>query len=59
MRAKEEDEMTKRIEVAKAPAPLEEYVKSFDLLFNKSNQRERFRQYLEGLLLLKSSDTKR
>jgi len=43
--------MTKRIEVTKAPAPLEEYVKYFDPLFNKSNQRESFRQYLEGLLL--------
>ena len=59
MRAEEGDEMTKRIEVAKAPAPLEEYVKYFDLLLSKSNQRESFRQYLEGLLVLKSSDTKR
>lgn len=51
MEAKEEDEMTKRIAVAKAPATLEEYVKSFDPLLGKSNQRESFRQYLEGLLL--------
>jgi SRSO17 transposase len=51
MKAKEGDKMTKRIEVTKAPAPLEEYVKSFDPLFNKSNQRQSFRQYLEGLLL--------
>jgi SRSO17 transposase len=43
--------MTKRIEVARAPAPLEEYSKHFDPLFGKSNQREGFRQYLEGLLL--------
>ncbi len=43
--------MTKRIEVAKAPVPLEEYVKHFDPLFGKSNQREGFRRYLEGLLL--------
>ncbi len=43
--------MTKRIEVARAPVPLEEYVKPFDPLFGKSNQREGFRQYLEGLLL--------
>ena len=43
--------MTKRIEVARAPAPLEEYIKHFDPLFGKSNQREGFRQYLEGLLL--------
>ncbi|HET8844842.1 MAG TPA: IS701 family transposase [Ktedonobacteraceae bacterium] len=43
--------MTKRIEVARAPAPLEEYCQHFDLLLSKSNQREGFRQYLEGLLL--------
>jgi SRSO17 transposase len=43
--------MTKRIAVAAAPAPLEEYVKHFDALFGKSNQREGFRGYLEGLLL--------
>jgi SRSO17 transposase len=30
---------------------LEEYSKHFDPLFGKSNQREGFRQYLEGLLL--------
>jgi SRSO17 transposase len=52
MRAEEgEKKMTKRIEVAKAPAPLEEYSRHFDPLFGKSNQREGFRQYLEGLLL--------
>jgi hypothetical protein len=43
--------MTKRIEVERAPAPLEEYIKHFDPLFGKSNQRESFRQYLQGLLL--------
>lgn len=43
--------MTKRIEVARAPAPLEEYCQHFDPLMGKSNQREGFRQYLEGLLL--------
>jgi SRSO17 transposase len=46
-----EKKMTKRIEVAKAPAPLEEYVKHFDPLFGKSNQRDGFRRYIEGLLL--------
>ncbi len=46
-----EKQMTKRIEVARAPAPLEEYVKHFDALFGKSNQREGFRRYVEGLLL--------
>ncbi len=52
MRAEEAwKKMTKRIEVAKAPVPLEEYVKHFDPLFGKSNQREGFRRYLEGLLL--------
>lgn len=43
--------MTKRIEVERAPAPLEEYAKHFDGLFGKSNQREGFRRYVEGLLL--------
>ena len=52
MRAKEaEKKMTKRIEVARAPAPLEEYVKHFDALFGKSNQRDGFRRDVEGLLL--------
>src|SRR6266700_2229106 len=43
--------MTKRIEVTRAPAPLEEYIRHFDPLFGRSNQREGLRQYLEGLLL--------
>lgn len=43
--------MTKRIEIAQAPTPLETYAKHFDPLFGKSNQREGFRHYLEGLLL--------
>lgn len=43
--------MTKRIEVAQAPAPLEAYAQHFDAVFSKSNQRESFRHYLEGLLL--------
>jgi len=52
MRTEEaEKQMTKRIEVARAPAPLEEYVRQFDPLFGKSNQREGFRRYVEGLLL--------
>src|SRR5579863_5705291 len=52
MKGKEaEKPMTKRLEVAPAPAPLEEYVKHFDGLFGKSNQREGFRRYVEGLLL--------
>src|SRR6266705_4161561 len=52
MRAEEaEKKMTKRIEVARAPGPLEEYVKHFDALFGKSNQRDGFRRYMEGLLL--------
>jgi SRSO17 transposase len=51
MRAEEAEKMTKRIEVTKAPAPLEEYVEYFDPLFGKSNQRNGFRRYVEGLLL--------
>src|SRR6266566_513805 len=52
MRAEEgKKQMTKRIEVAQAPAPLEAYIKHFDPLFGRSNQREGLRQYLEGLLL--------
>jgi SRSO17 transposase len=52
MRGKEAwKKMTKRIEVEKAPAPLEEYAKHFDGSFGKSNQREGFRRSVEGLLL--------
>src|SRR5215471_19591610 len=52
MRGKEAwKKMTKRIEVERAPAPLEEYAKHFDGIFGKSNQREGFRRYVEGLLL--------
>src|ERR1700730_14083558 len=51
MRAEEAEKMTKRIEVARAPAPLEEYVEHFDTLCGKSNQRDEFRRYMEGLLL--------
>jgi DDE superfamily endonuclease len=43
--------MTKRLEGERAPAPLEEYAQHFDALFAKSNQREGFRRYVEGLLL--------
>lgn len=43
--------MTKRIDIIPAPEPLEAYAKHFDGLFEKSNQREEFRRYLEGLLL--------
>src|SRR5947209_14712215 len=52
MKAEEaEKKMTNRIEVAQAPAPLEAYAKHFDPVLSKSNQREGFRRYLEGLLL--------
>ena len=43
--------MTKRREITPAPEPLEAYSKHFDELFDKSNQPEEFRRYLEGLLL--------
>ena len=59
MREKEAGKkMTKRLEVAPAPAPLEEYTKHFDGLFGKSNQGEGFRRSVEGLLLRKPSDTR-
>src|SRR5260221_7368527 len=51
MRGEEEEEMTKRIDILPAPEPLEAYAKQFDDLLGKSNQREEFRCYLEGLLL--------
>jgi hypothetical protein len=51
MIGEEESEMTKRIPITPAPDPLETYAKHFDGLLGKSNQREGFRQYLEGLLL--------
>src|SRR4051794_31807343 len=43
--------MSKRKETTTAPDPLEEYIRPFDSLFEKWNQREGLRQYLEGLLL--------
>src|SRR5712691_10660680 len=43
--------MTKRIDIAPSPEPLEAYAKHFDAFFEKSNQREGFRRYVEGLLL--------
>jgi SRSO17 transposase len=43
--------MTKRIEITPAPEPLEAYAEHYDDLFGKSNQREAFRRYLEGLLM--------
>jgi len=43
--------MTKRIAITPAPEPLEGYARHFDDLFGRSNQREEFRRYLEGLLL--------
>jgi len=43
--------MTRRIDIAPAPEPLEAYARHFDDLLGKSNQREGFRRYLEGLLL--------
>jgi SRSO17 transposase len=43
--------MSKKKETIAAPEPLEEYIEPFDDLFEKWNQREGFRRYLEGLLL--------
>src|SRR5499425_952475 len=43
--------MTKRIEITPSAEPLEAYAGHFDDLFGKSNQREAFRRYLQGLLL--------
>ena len=43
--------MTKRRGITLVPEPLEDYARHFDALFGKSNQREGFRRYLEGLLL--------
>jgi hypothetical protein len=43
--------MTKRRAIPTAPEPLETYARCFDDLFGKSNQRDAFRRYLEGLLL--------
>ena len=43
--------MTKRRAIPAAPEPLERYSRHFDDLFGKSNQRDEFRRYLEGLLL--------
>jgi len=43
--------MSKQKETTGVPEPLEEYIQPFDDLLKKWNQREGFRQYLEGLLL--------
>jgi DDE superfamily endonuclease len=43
--------MSTRLPVVPAPEPLEAYAQHFDPLFTKRNQRDRFRRYLEGLLL--------
>jgi SRSO17 transposase len=43
--------MTARLPVTPAPDPLEAYCRHFDHLFSQRAQRERFRRYLEGLLL--------
>jgi len=43
--------MTNRRDIPAAPEPLEVYAKHFDDLLGKSNQRDEFRCYLEGLLL--------
>jgi SRSO17 transposase len=43
--------MTKRRAIPTAPEPLEAYARHFDDLYGKSNQRDAFRHYLEGLLL--------
>jgi SRSO17 transposase len=43
--------MTQRLPVPPAPGPLEAYCAQFDPLFTQRPQRDRFRRYLEGLLL--------
>jgi len=43
--------MTQRQAVPAAPGPLEAYATHFDDLFTRANQRQAFRQYLEGVLL--------
>ena len=43
--------MTKRQAATPAPGPLERYTERFDDLFERRNQREALRRYLEGLLL--------
>src|SRR5947209_296015 len=43
--------MTQRLPVPAAPGPLEAYCQQFDPLFRQRPQRDRFRRYLEGLLL--------
>lgn len=43
--------MSRRLAVEAAPGALETFTKSFDDLFERRNQRDSFRRYLEGLLL--------
>jgi hypothetical protein len=43
--------MSRRLIVKAAPGALETFAESFDDLFERHNQRDSFRRYLEGLLL--------
>jgi SRSO17 transposase len=43
--------MSTRQKARAAPGPLEKFAERFDGLFSKVNQRDRWREYLEGLLL--------
>lgn len=43
--------MSQRLAVEAAPGALETFAESFDGLFERRNQRDLFRRYLEGLLL--------
>ncbi len=43
--------MSRRLAVEAAPGALETFAESFDDLFERRNQRDSFRRYLEGLLL--------
>lgn len=50
MREEETRKMTKRRVIPTAPEPLGTSAQHVDEVFGKSNQREGFRLYLEGLL---------
>ena len=50
--------MTKRLPATPAPGPLEDYATRFDDLFGTLAQRQAFRRYLEGLLLLSDERNK-
>jgi hypothetical protein len=52
-------QMTKRIEVSPAPAPLEEYIQHFDPFFGREQSTRRFSAVSGGVIVAKAERHKR